>query len=177
MDFKKIGDIVGGAAPWIGSLLGGKAGEAAGSLVASVLGCDPEPDAIEAAIKADPEALVKLKQAEMDHKVELEKIAFKEKQLDIEHRKIDTDDIKNARERDAKLKLAGYKNHRADIMVLVAFIAFVFICWLINGNSTIKPEVLAIFNMSIGALLKMLSDAFSFEFGSSRGSKEKDIKK
>lgn len=180
MDWKKIGNIVGGAAPWLGSLLGGKVGESAGNLVASVLGCKPEPKAIEEAIAADPNALLKLKQAEMDHKVTLEKLAFQEKQLDaeldIEHRRIDTEDIQSARQRDIKLKSTGYRNTRADIMILVAFISFVLICWMINTNIGIRPEVLAIFNMAVGALLKMIGDAFQFEFGSSRGSKEKDPK-
>ncbi len=60
-------------------------------------------------------------------------------------------------------------------MLALAFGALVTIVVLINGNASIKPEVLAIFNMAVGALLKMISDAFQFEFGSSRGSKEKDL--
>jgi hypothetical protein len=59
-------------------------------------------------------------------------------------------------------------------MILAAFCSFCYIAYLINGNADMKPGVLAIFNMAIGYLLKMLGDAFQFEFGSSRGSKIKD---
>jgi hypothetical protein len=84
-------------------------------------------------------------------------------------------DRANARDRDVKVRtLTGGYNWRADLMIVCCAAAFVYIVYAINGNPTLKPEVLAIFNMAVGALLKMLGDAFSFEFGSSRGSKEKD---
>ncbi len=92
----------------------------------------------------------------------------------VKHREIDTADIQSARSRDVANRTAGYSNHRADIMAALAFASLCVMVYLINGNLEIKAEVLAIFNMSIGALLKMLGDVFAFEFGSSRGSKEKD---
>lgn len=83
-------------------------------------------------------------------------------------------DRANARARDVEVrKLTGGYNWRADIMVVACVLALYFMVNKIVGDA-IKPEVLAIFNMAIGALLKMLGDAFAFEFGSSRGSKEKD---
>ena len=82
-------------------------------------------------------------------------------------------DRKDARARDVAIRQIGY-NWRADILVLACVAALIYIIYAINTNVELKPEVLAIFNMSIGALLKMLGDAFAFEFGSSRGSKEKD---
>lgn len=42
-----------------------------------------------------------------------------------------------------------------------------------NGQPTLDAGVLALITTVAGALLKMLSDAFAYEFGSSRGSKEK----
>ncbi|RLG17880.1 hypothetical protein DRN75_03115 [Nanoarchaeota archaeon] len=69
-----------------------------------------------------------------------------------------------------------YHNYRADILAFMAFVALCFMVYMINDNLAIKPEVLAIFNMAIGALLKMIGDVFAFEFGSSRGSKEKELR-
>lgn len=95
-------------------------------------------------------------------------------QADTELERVYLADRANARGRDVEVrKLAGGHNWRADIMVVACVIALCFMVNKILGD-TIKPEVLAIFNMAIGALLKMLGDAFAFEFGSSRGSKEKD---
>lgn len=36
-------------------------------------------------------------------------------------------------------------------------------------------QVFALLNMAAGMILGMIKDAFQFEFGSSRGSKEKDL--
>lgn len=84
-------------------------------------------------------------------------------------------DRKDARARDIEVrKITGGYNWRADLMIVCCAAALVYIVYAINSNAALKPEVLAIFNMAVGALLKMLGDAFSFEFGSSRGSKEKD---
>lgn len=81
----------------------------------------------------------------------------------------------DARARDIEVrKITGGHNVRADLMIVCCAAALVYIVYAINSATDIKPEVLAIFNMAVGALLKMLGDAFSFEFGSSRGSKEKD---
>jgi len=60
-----IKDTVAKVAPVAGSLLGGPAGGAVGGLIASALGVDNDPDKVAAAINADPQAALKLKQVEM----------------------------------------------------------------------------------------------------------------
>ena len=71
-----VKSILGTAAPIIGTLIGGPAGTAVGSLVASALGVENTPHAIEQELKNNPEALVKLKQLEFENQVQLKKIAF-----------------------------------------------------------------------------------------------------
>ena len=60
----KIKDVVGSVAPVAGSLLGGPAGGAVGSMLASALGVDNTPDAVADAIKTDPQAAIKIRQIE-----------------------------------------------------------------------------------------------------------------
>jgi hypothetical protein len=91
----------------------------------------------------------------------------------LEWGRLEVEDRKSARERDSIFIKMGRWNFRADLMILACVLALCYIVNKISGE-LVKPEVLAIFNMAIGALLKMLGDAFAFEFGSSRGSKEKD---
>lgn len=74
MDWKDLKGIVGKAAPLLGTLLGGPAGAAAGSLVASVLGVDNEPDEVKKALEADPSLLLKLREAEMQQQTELQRM-------------------------------------------------------------------------------------------------------
>jgi len=59
-----IKDTVGSVAPMAGSLLGGPAGSAVGSMVASALGVSNTPDAVANAIKTDPQAAIKIRQIE-----------------------------------------------------------------------------------------------------------------
>lgn len=162
--------LVSGAAPLIANTLLPGSGGFAKTLIGKVLGVDPSDEAglVQAMQNATPDQILALKQAEMTHETELARISA---DLDKDFLK----DRQDARGRDLKLKQAGYHNYRADIMIVVAFISFCFLCYMVNSNDTIKPAVLTIFNVSIGALLKMLGDAFQFEFGSSRGSKEKDL--
>ena len=85
MDWKDVGKFVAKAAPVLGGVLGGPAGAAAGAagnLVASALGAEPEPEKVHAAIEADPEALVKIKELEFSYKERL--IGWQEKQIDAE---------------------------------------------------------------------------------------------
>lgn len=71
MDWKDISGAVAKAAPVLGTVLGGPAGGAIGGLVAAALGVEAEPDKVQAALAADPEAFVKLRSLEMEHEREL----------------------------------------------------------------------------------------------------------
>ncbi len=74
-----LSDLVSKVAPIIGGLLTGGplgAGAVAIKMLASTFGTSPEPDKIVAAIKADPQAAVKLRQLELDNKVELQRLSL-----------------------------------------------------------------------------------------------------
>jgi len=173
INWDSVKNVVQGIAPVIGSAFG-PAGTAAGALVAAALGVDNSPEQVLEAIKTDPDAAIKLRALELEHKYDFERLAYAS---ELEHRKVDTGDIQDARKRDTTIHTAGYHNYRADILAFMAFVCLCVMVYMINDNLALKPEVLAIFNMAIGALLKMIGDVFAFEFGSSRGSKEKDLSK
>ena len=61
MNWSDIGNIVGKAAPIVGTLLGGPAGAAVGALVASALNVSNDPDSVNSALAASPDALVRIK--------------------------------------------------------------------------------------------------------------------
>lgn len=87
--WREIGAMVAKTgAPILGGLLGGPAGAIGGTMVgkiiAAALGVEDTVDAIEAAIKLDPDAAVKLREAELRNQVELEKLAFEHTRLEIE---------------------------------------------------------------------------------------------
>ncbi len=73
MDWSKLKNIVAKAAPMLGTVLGGPLGGAAGSLIASGLGVEDDPDAVMAALQ-DPSAAARLKEIEMTNKVEIQRL-------------------------------------------------------------------------------------------------------
>lgn len=72
MEWKDLKGTVSAAAPMLGALLGGPAGAAVGTIIASGLGVGSTPSEITTALNTDPDAAVKLKQIEKDRQVELQ---------------------------------------------------------------------------------------------------------
>ncbi len=66
----------------------------------------------------------------------------------------------------------------AGLVACILVASLPHVSGMIHGGTgagfALDPALLALVTTVAGALLKMLSDAFAFEFGSSRGSKEKD---
>lgn len=74
MEWKDLTDIAGKAAPLIGAAFGGPAGAVVGALVGHALGVNNNPDDIAAHLADNPDALLKLKELEAAHEVELKKL-------------------------------------------------------------------------------------------------------
>lgn len=75
MNWKGIASKIGQFAPIAGTLIGGPAGGTIGSMVASALGVEPTPDAVAKALDTDPQAAIKLRELELNHQVEMRKLA------------------------------------------------------------------------------------------------------
>ena len=85
-------------------------------------------------------------------------------------------DRTTARARDIAFIQAGRKNFRADIMVLSAASGLI-LCLISLGlyRTSLPGEAVGIISTIAGIFGACLKDAYAFEFGSSRGSKEKDL--
>lgn len=66
MKWSDVKEVIGRAAPVAGTMLGGPAGGAVGSLLASALDVEPTPEAVAAAFRTDPNAAAKVQQVEAD---------------------------------------------------------------------------------------------------------------
>lgn len=153
-----------------------KAADAAGKVVdiAKVVTGKQDGEAALQAINADPALVLKFR----------ETIATNEADLD----KAYLADVQSARSRDLELRRLGSSNSRANWMILgdvigllACLAAMVYTTWLgvqgANGSNDVSPIIMAL-NGPLGMLTQQfangLRDAHQFEFGSSRGSREKD---
>jgi hypothetical protein len=72
MNWKGVAGKIGKFAPLLGTVLGGPVGGGVGTLVAAALGVDDSPDAVDAALNADPQAAAKLRELEERNRHDLE---------------------------------------------------------------------------------------------------------
>lgn len=147
----------------IGYFKGDKAGEVAGKVldIAQTVTGTQTPEAATQALSADPEKVLAFQQAVMQDRTELQRLFLA--------------DVQNARERDVKLAQAGRRNYRADVMLSLTFLGMVacvgcLLYFKVDANTAVGGALL----MLVGKLLGNWSSAFDFEFGSSRGSRDKD---
>ena len=84
-------------------------------------------------------------------------------------------DRRDARARDVALHAAGYRNKRADLMVLFDVVGLIACLVVLSVfRKEVPGEVVGLLSTIAGIFGLCLRDAHQFEFGSSRGSREKD---
>jgi predicted PurR-regulated permease PerM len=113
-----------------------------------------------------------LKKAEMQYLLELQK-------LDVEQQKNILEDIDSARKRNAEVITstnAGFlsKNITAFLAIGSTVLTFVLFYIIIFRNDTIKAEVKDVVLYLLGVFSAIITQVFSFYFGSSQGSSEKN---
>ncbi len=125
-----------------------------------VTGTATPQDAL-AKMQADPNLLLQMNIRAQEIEAELEKAYLA--------------DRASARDRDVKLAQAGVRNRRADFMVALDVVGLV-VCLVVLSlyRKDVPGEVVGILGTIAGIFGACLRDAHQFEFGSSRGSKEKD---
>jgi len=169
MEWKEAVGSIAKVAPMLGGLLLGPAGAAGGQLInmaASALGCEPSQDAIAAVVSTNPDALLKLKQLELDNQAELHAFSLKVMGLEV-------DDKKSARDRQVEHEKATGKSD-TNLYVLA---------WIIIGGFFILTGLLLYFSyhgksiedatgvlfMLLGTLSTSFGMVVGYFFGSSTG--------
>ena len=168
MDWKDTIAKVTDAAPLIGSLFGAPGAAIGGivKLVASALGVAPSEDAVEAEIRRNPEALLKLREFEAAHRIELEKLL-------LETERIRLADIQSARTRQTEHERAtGKTDTNLYILAWTLVIGF-FVLLGILMNHPLPPDQNGVIFMLFGALSAGFGQVLQYFFGSSKGSADK----
>lgn len=159
MNWKDIGKQVASAAPVLGVALGGPVGGAAGALIASVFGVENTPDAVEKAIKADPESALKLRELEQQHEQAL-------RQMDLDERKAELADTQQARTTHHDSWVPWALTLSLVVMVS-AMVAALVSMEIPEGNREVVYLI-------VGQLIGAFSTAVAYWLGSSKSSVNKD---
>jgi len=172
---KTLGQSVINAAPYLGAALGtafgGPAGTALGTLAGNALkkvfGVETDdPQARQEAIAQDPQAAAKIALAEMEFKLELQR-------MDADLTKSFLADVQSARDREIKIVQAtGKKDLSTEIMAWLIILGF-FAVLITRMLIEIEPGQTENVGMLIGCLITMTTTIVAYKWGSSRGSAEK----
>tara|TARA_R110000772_G_scaffold125384_1_gene232059 strand:+ start:4800 stop:5291 length:492 start_codon:yes stop_codon:yes gene_type:complete len=158
MNWNDIKGIVGNIAPIVGTALGGPAGAAIGGMVSSALGVDNTPDAVDQALRTDPDAALKLKKFELENDKSIREHAFKV--LDAE-----LGDKQSARE--------AHKHNPMPMLICIALTLMVsggaYMLFVMN----IPIDNKQIANLLFGTLLAKWGDSIAYWVGTTRASNEK----
>jgi hypothetical protein len=173
MEWKEVGDWLkgnaGGVAGLVGSLMTGNIPGIitfGAGLVKQATGTDDPATAL-AQLQQNPEAMVKLREIAAANEASVRDHLFRMEQLVF-------NDLADARKRDTAFVSTGRWNWRADILAVLAVGGLVTCVWFIARDSDMEERAVNAIMFVAGVLAAAVRDVYSFEFGSSRGSKEKD---
>ncbi|MFA5354214.1 MAG: hypothetical protein WC291_08285 [Thermodesulfovibrionales bacterium] len=156
-----------GVAPILGNAILPGVGGVAGSLVAQVLGVDPEPEIVSTALlNATPEQITALKQAEYTHQERLIELA-------TENDKAYLSDVQNARQREVDITSAtGERDINLYILAWVVVCGFFSLVGMLM-YVTLPDRNIGPINQLFGAMAAGFGMVLAYFFGSSKGSSEK----
>lgn len=120
------------------------------------------------------EDLLTLRRYEMQHEEELMRLRLEDNKLDLETFREEVKDRGSARDRDIEFIKRGMTNNRANFMFFLAVVMVGVLVWIVWKDQSINEYVKGIFTLVLGRFLGYLDNIYSFEFGTTRGSKEKD---
>lgn len=151
-------------APVIGKWLGGKRAEEMAQKVVDVAATITDT--------MDPHVAIQRLAENQKLLIDFQKEILK---LETHYIEMEYQDRQDARARDVALMRYGQHNKRADIMVIAAALGLVLcLASLAYYSDALPGEAVGIISTIAGIFGACLKDAYAFEFGSSRGSKDKD---
>lgn len=176
MDWKGLAARISTAAPLLGTLVGGPVGGAVGTaekMIAGALGVRETPEAIEAELLANPDAYLKLKELELNNKVELQRLVLEHERLALEHERVRLADVADARGRQiAHEKATGRKDVNLYILAWTVVLGFFSLMALLCFHPVPVDSDGVIF-MLFGALATGFGQVLQYFFGSSKSSVDK----
>ena len=168
MDWKELGKkVIGLGAPLLGTALGGPAGGAVGSILASAFGGDPEkPEELLQKITMDSDAIVKLKELELANKVKLQEFILEGERLHLA-------DVASARQREVEtVKATGKRDINLYVLAWTIICGFFTLVGLMMFTTIPDVSTQAV-GILFGGLVAGFTGVVQYFFGSSKSSQDK----
>ena len=132
--------------------------EKAVEIAQTVTGAKTPEEAL-TALAASRELQLKLQLAMLDQTTEFERMYLSDRQ--------------DARARDREFIRSGQRNWRADILAFLAVGGLVTCVWFVARDSGLPERAVNAIMFVAGVLASAVRDVYNFEFGTSRGSEQK----
>lgn len=155
-----LADLLKSAAPALATLVAGPLAGKAVAAMAEKLGVDATEQAVAAAIKADPSAVSKLNQ------------------IDLDELKLHNENTDSARKMNAAIQTSPDASWLAKNIAYVLDLVIVGVTLLMTWFLFIKgvpPENKELAYMAFGSLITLCGTVVNFHRGSSQGSKDKNL--
>jgi hypothetical protein len=121
-----------------------------------------------------PEDVTKLRELQFAHEERLIELSIEKAKQELEEFKTEITDREGARTRDVAYVQAGLRNIRADLMFVLALVVICWLVYIVWKDQSISEYVKGIFTLVLGRFLGYLDNIYNFEFGTTRGSRDKD---
>jgi hypothetical protein len=153
----------------LGTVVAGPAGGAIGALLGKAISGDGHQEVTPESIMkvvGDPEAIMKMKQFELEHALELEKLALEAERLRLT-------DVAGARSREVETtKTVGKRDINLYVLSWVLVLGFFVLVGLLMFRQ-LPPDSTGVVFMLFGALSTGFGQVMQYFFGSSKSSSDK----
>ncbi len=122
--------------------------------------------------------VIALKKYEMEHEEELMRLRIEDNRLDVELQKLVLADVQSARDLQARVAESPHasrlnKNIAPILAITTIVAAFFLFFWIMIKGVAVDPQHKDIMIYILGVLSAIITQIFSYYFGSSTGSKTK----
>jgi hypothetical protein len=168
MNFKDLGKfLVQKGLPIVGAALSGGNPLTVAAMIANAFNANPsDPADIINKINLDPNSQIKLLELQQTHEIELTKLAL---QAEIENNK----DRASARQREVDIAKAGQRDWMPAILATLIVLGFFSVLYAIMTTAG-DPTDKDVLNIMLGVLGAQFAAVYSYYFGSSASSRNKD---
>lgn len=176
MNWSDIGNVVGKAAPLVGTLLGGPAGAAVGAMVANALNVPNDPEAVNSVLLGNPDALVKIQELQINAKVQLQQLTVTAAENELKYANAQYD--AEAADRDSARKLAALQPSdrvRPTItFIMLGGSIFIIVAVMTGWALDVITNVTAALTVGnvMGSWFMMTKECLGFWFGMTKESQK-----